>query len=96
GEVGVGFQSEIVEMFPGLKAQIWMQIDNEPVTIRPFKAVTTQLVVTKFPAGSDWIKRLRKGKKLKVNIGKRVPNFDLAGLDEALTALFACAAKYNA
>jgi hypothetical protein len=53
------------------------------------------LVVTKFPAGSDWIKRLRKGKKLRVNVGKRLPNFDLAGLDDALAALLACAAKNN-
>ena len=41
------------------------------------------------------IARLRKGKHLKVNVGKRVPNFSLEGMDEAMTALFACAAKYH-
>jgi len=82
-------------MFPGLNASIWMQIDDDPTVIRAFKAVRMQLVVTKFPADADWIKRLRKGKHLKVNVGTRVPNFSLDGIDEALTALFACAAKYR-
>jgi len=93
GDVGVGFQSESVEMFPWQKAQIWMQVDNDPVITPVFKTARSSLVVTKFAGDSDWIKRLRKGKKLKVNVGKRVPNFDLAGLDEALTALFDCAKK---
>ena len=96
GDIGLGLQNENVEMYPWSKAQIWMQIDNEPVITPVFKTARMTLVVTKFPANSDWIKRLRKGKKLKVNVGKRVPNFDLAGIDEALGALFACAAKYNA
>jgi hypothetical protein len=91
GDIGLGLQNESVEMFPWQKARIWMQVDNEPVVTPAFKAVRTTLVVTKFPAESNWIKQLRKGKKLKVNVGKRVPSFDLAGLDEALTALFACA-----
>ena len=30
-----------------------------------------------------------------VNVGTRVPNFSLDGIDEALTALLACAAKYR-
>ena len=96
GDIGLGLQNENVEMYPWSKAQIWMQIDNEPVITPVFKTARMTLVVTKFPANSDWIKRLRKGKKLKVNVGKRVPNFDLAGIDEALSALSACAAKYNA
>jgi len=95
GEVSLGLYSEKVEMFPGLNASIWMQIDDDPTVIRAFKAVRMQLVVTKFPADADWIKRLRKGKHLKVNVGTRVPNFSLDGIDEALTALFACAAKYR-
>jgi hypothetical protein len=93
GEVGLGLQSEIVQMYPWQKARIWMQIDNEPVVTPVFRTASMTFVVTKFPADSDWIKRLRKGKKLKVNVGKRVPNFDLAGLDEAFTALYACARK---
>ena len=93
GDIGLGLQSEVVEMYPWQKAQIWMQIDNEPVVTPVFRTASMTFVVTKFPAGSDWIKRLRKGKKLKVNVGKRVPNFDLAGLDEAFTALFACAQR---
>jgi len=96
GDIGLGLQNENVEMYPWSKAQIWLQVDNEPVITPVFKTARMTLVVTKFPANSDWIKRLRKGKKLKVNVGKRVPNFDLAGIDEALGALFACAAKYNA
>lgn len=96
GDIGLGLQNENVEMYPWSKASIWMQIDNDPVITPVFKTARSTLVVAKFPGNSDWIKRLRKGKRLKVNVGKRVPNFDLAGLDEALTALFACAAKYNA
>jgi hypothetical protein len=96
GDIGLGLQNENVEMYPWNKAQIWMQVDNEAVITPVFKTARTTLVVTKFAANSDWIKRLRKGKKLKVNVGKRVPNFDLAGLDEALGALQACAAKHNA
>jgi hypothetical protein len=93
GDIGVGFQNQDVGMYPWERASIWMQIDNEPVITPVFKPAGMTLVVAKFAAGSDWIKRLRKGKKLKVNVGKRVPNFDLAGLDEAFTALFACAQK---
>jgi hypothetical protein len=93
GDVGVGFQNRDVGMYPWEKASIWMQIDNEPVITPVFKPAGMTLVVAKFRADSDWIKRLRKGKKLKVNVGKRVPNFDLAGLDEAFAALFACAQK---
>jgi len=93
GDIGFGLQSEIVQMYPWQKAQIWMQIDNEPVVTPVFKTASMTFVVTKFPADSDWIKRLRKGKKLKVNVGKRVPNFDLAGIDEAFTALYACVRK---
>jgi hypothetical protein len=95
GDVGLGLQGENVEMFPWQKAQIWLQVDNDPVITPVFKTARSSLVVTKFSGDSDWIKRLRKGKKLKVNVGKRVPNFDLAGLDEALTALLACAAKHR-
>jgi hypothetical protein len=93
GDIGLGFQSQNVQMYPWQTAQIYMQIDNEPVITPVFKPAGMTLVVAKFRADSDWIKRLRKGKKLKVNVGKRVPNFDLAGLDEAFTALFACAQK---
>jgi len=96
GDIGLGLQNENVEMYPWSKAQIWLQVDNEPVITPVFKTARMTLVVTKFPANSDWLKRMRNGKKLKVNVGKRVPNFDLAGIDEALGALFACAAKYNA
>jgi hypothetical protein len=96
GDIGLGLQSEIVEMYPWEKAQIWMQVDNEPVIMPVFKTFRSSLVVAKFSGNSDWIKRLRKGNKLKVNVGKRVPNFDLEGLDQAFTALLACAAKYNA
>lgn len=93
GEVSLGLHNNKVEMFPGQKAAIWIQVDNDPVVIRAFKAVRTQLVVTTFPANADWFQRLRKGKQLKVNVGKRLPRFSLAGVDEALTALFACADK---
>ncbi len=96
GGIGLGLQSENVEMFPWQKATIWMQIDDQPVITPAFKPVRMTLLVAKFPADSDWIQHLRKGKKLKVNVGKRVPNFDLAGIDEALGALLACAAKYRA
>jgi hypothetical protein len=93
GVIGLGLHSEDVWMYPWEKAKIWIQVDNDPVIIPVFKTAHRSLVVTKFRADSEWIKRLRKGKKLKVNVGKRVPNFDLAGLDEAFTALFACAQK---
>jgi hypothetical protein len=95
GEVNLGLASEYVEMYPWQKASIWMQLDNDPVLIRDFKAVRTQMLVTTFGARSDWIKNLRKAKKLKVNVGKRVPNFDLAGIDDALSQLFACVARYG-
>ena len=95
GDVGLGLQNADVEMYPWDKAKIWLQVDNEPVITPVFKTARSTLVVTKFGSNSDWIKQLRKGKKLKANVGKRVPNFDLAGLDEAFTALLACAARYN-
>lgn len=95
GNVGLGLQSNEVEMYPWEKAQIWMQVDNEPVITPTFKTARKSLVLAKFDGNSDWIKRLRKGKKLKVNIGKRVPNFDLEGLDAAFTALLSCAAKHR-
>jgi hypothetical protein len=96
GDIGLGLQSEDVTMYPWEKAKIWLQVDNEPVITPVFKTARSTLVVTKFAGDADWIKHLRKGKKLKANVGKRVPNFDLAGLDEAFTALLACAAKNNA
>jgi hypothetical protein len=95
GDVNLGFSREDLMMYPWESASIWMQIDNDPVLIRSFKTVKPQLVVTTFASGSDWIKKLRKGKKLKVNVGKRVPNFDLAGFDAAMTQLFSCAAKHR-
>jgi hypothetical protein len=93
GNIGLGLQNADVEMYPWEKAQIWIQVDNEPVITPVFKTARKSLVLTKFDGNSDWIKRLRKGKKLKVNVGKRVPNFDLDGLDAAFTALLACASR---
>ena len=95
GDIGLGLQNADVEMYPWEKAKIWMQVDNEAVITPVFKTARKSLVLTKFDGNSDWIKRLRKGKKLKVNVGKRVPNFDLEGLDAAFTALLACAARHR-
>ena len=95
GDFGLGLQSQEIELFPWQKTTIWMQIDNEPVITPAFKSPGPTMLLTKFPANSEWIARLRKGKKLKVNVGKRVPNFDLEGLGEAFTALVACAARYR-
>jgi hypothetical protein len=92
GAVSLGLNHPKVEMFPGTTASIWIQVDNDPVVIRAFTAVRAQLVVTRFAANADWFVRLRKGKHLKVNAGKRLPNFNLAGVDEALNLLFACVA----
>ena len=95
GELNLGLSNEQVSVYPWETPGIWMQVDNDPVLVRAFKAVKPQLVVATFAGNSDWIKKLRKGKKLKVNVGKRVPNFDLGGIDAAMTELFSCAAKYN-
>lgn len=95
GDVNVGFASEYVNMYPWQSASLWLQLDNDPVLIRDFKPIKPQLLVAVFPRESNWIKKLRRAKRLKVNVGKRVPNFDLAGFDVAMTALVACVARYS-
>ena len=84
-----------------------MNLDDGPVrpshatpifaaaSARNFRIASAHLVVTTFSDNPGWVTRLRKGSKLRVNVGKRVPNFDLGGIDEAFAALYACQKKHN-
>ena len=78
----------------GEKLGVRMQIDDNPVIIKAFTATSATVASTSI-ANLDWGKALRAGKVLRVHTGSRVRRFPLGGIDPALTALSACAAKYR-
>jgi hypothetical protein len=78
----------------GTRIVLRLQIDDGPVLLRPFQAITPRLVATKFATNLDWVEKLKTGKVLRVNTG-RLYRFPLAGVKEALALLHACAAKYR-
>jgi hypothetical protein len=73
-----------------------MQIDDTPVVIRPFTAISTDMLETKFATNLDWVARLPTGRVLRVNTGSRTARFPLTDLKEALPQLRACTAKHRA
>lgn len=83
------------QMIFGTKMGLRLQIDDTPVIIRPFTAITQTLVETKFATNLDWVERLRSGKVLRINNGSRILRFPLTDLEEALPQLRACAAKHR-
>jgi len=95
GEISFGlYHLDHVDMIWRSNAEVLL-LDDTPVLRRGFTTANRHLVTTKFPASSEWIARLRKGDKLKINTGKHTPSFSLADINEALTALMACQAKYK-
>jgi hypothetical protein len=78
----------------GFKTALRLQLDNEPVLLRPFSAITPRLWATKFATNLDWVEKLKTAKVLRVNTG-RIYRFPLDGVKEALALLHACANKYR-
>jgi hypothetical protein len=83
------------DMIFGNKIGIRLQIDDTPVVIRPFTAISPNLLETKFASNLDWVQRLPTGKVLRINAGSRVWRFPLTDLKGALPLLHACAAKHK-
>lgn len=99
GEISLGLfhnQLDVVwSQILGQKSEVLLQVDDTAVERRAFTAISAHQVVTKFPPNAEWLRRLRKGDKLKINTGKRLPQFSLADIDSAPSALLACQAKYK-
>lgn len=83
------------EMLFGTKVALRMQIDDTPLVVRPFTAISPQLIETKFATNLDFVQRLSTGKVLRVNSGSKVWRFPLTDAKEAMPLLHACAAKYR-
>lgn len=78
----------------GNKMGIRLQIDDTPLIIRPFVAMSTNVMSTTFATNLDWVERLSTGQVLRINNG-RIYRFPLDGLKEGLVKLRACAAKHR-
>jgi hypothetical protein len=98
GYFALGLRSASLDMSGnvlfGTKTVLRLQIDDEPVLLRPFTAINPRLLATKFATNLDWVEKLKTGKVLRVNAG-RVHRFPLAGVKEALALLHACAKKHR-
>jgi hypothetical protein len=95
GDIVLGLHNPRLDIKRGSMAAVLMQIDNSPVITRQFVAINPNLIGTTFTSNVDWFQRLRKGLGLKIKFGERVQNFSLKGTNDALVALFACAAKFR-
>jgi hypothetical protein len=71
-----------------------IQIDQGPVLIKAFTSVTSKLLSTSLK-DTDWDKRLRGGKLLRVNTGSKVRLFHLVGIRQAMEMLHACVTKHR-
>ena len=78
----------------GTKTGIRLQIDDTPLIIRPFVAMSPNVMSTTFATNLDWVERLSTGQVLRINNG-RIYRFPLDGLREGLVKLRACAAKHR-
>lgn len=85
----------LADLIVPTKRDVRMQIDESPVIIRPFTAMSTTMAETKFATNLDWVQRLSTGKVLRINPGSRTYRFPLHDLKEALPKLRDCAAKHR-
>jgi len=96
GELRLGIRSHKLDATTALffATELRMQIDDGPVLLKTFKAVTTHLVSTSLK-DTDWEKRLPAAKLLRINTGSRTQLFHLNGIKEALGQLRKCVAKHR-
>jgi hypothetical protein len=98
GELRLGLRSQKLDvgwsMLFQQKFGLRIQIDQGPVLTKAFEAKSPTAISTSL-SGTDWDKRLRGGKLLRINTGSRVRLFHLVGIDKAMNLLHACAAKHR-
>lgn len=98
GELRLGLRSQKLDvgwsMLFQQKFGLRLQIDQGPVLTKAFEAKTQTSVSTSLK-GTDWDRRLRGGKLLRINTGSRVRLFHLNDIDKAMSMLYACAAKHR-
>ena len=75
----------------GERFSVRLQLDDGPVVIKPFAAVTATSMSTTLK-DLDWDKKLPNAEALRINNG-RLYRFDLKGIKPAMGLLQACVAK---
>jgi len=91
-----GFRLDLFgDLVVGTQFSARMQVDDGPVIIRPFAAMTTKMAETKFATNLDFVERLSTGKVLRINPDSRSYRFPLHDIKEAMPKLRACAEKHR-
>jgi hypothetical protein len=97
GELRLGVRNKDLDigwrMLFDQRASARIQLDDGPVLIKSFKAVSPRQMSTSLN-DTDWDKRLRSAEVLRVNTG-RLYRFNLHGIKEAMRLLYACNAKHS-
>jgi hypothetical protein len=98
GELRLGLRNQDLDMAWRMifdeRSSVRLQLDDGPVMIKSFKVVSPKQMSTSLN-GTDWGKRLRGAKILRINAG-RVRVFHLRGIKEAMGLMDTCVKKNGA
>jgi hypothetical protein len=95
GELRLGLRNQDLDLTWRMifddRHAVRLQLDDGPVVIKAFKAVSPKGMSTTL-SDTDWAKRLRSASRLRINAG-RIRVFNLRGIKDAMGMLDTCVKK---